>query len=534
MGIGQEAILTDVRSVYKLQRASEFAEDAMRRAFDEAQQVIKDGAVINPADFARKEIEAYEVAREAEQVVQREIGGKVFRVANLGSLTKKIEKLQRKAEKLGSGEITYVISGETDTEWRPVDEGQWGIGFNSQDPQASLCAIYKITYTYVIVSGSAPKLPGYEFLATVEHTPAGNIVREVPVWNQEALTSEYGREFDSRDYRFVDATCVHCGLDRRRKDTFIVREEATGQMMQVGRNCLADFTGINDPMKAAKGAEWFRDFFAAGDDEDMDEVRAGAREESGFGVEEFLAQAAAFVRTQGYKKAGWDGATGEAAWYSLMNYGKTDPKTSRPLYLEIEEVDRNTAARVYEWVAGIDAYTPNDYLSNVRVAVLSGLITWRRKGIAASAVAAFERDETKRVEKELAESRPEIVRSFIGEPKERLRNVPLTVTFRKFIESTYDNPYSKTILKFEDESGNVVTWFASDEPWLDTVVKWDKENMSDMEHVQKWQRPLRVGDKITATFTVKKHEDSERFGKATIVNRLVLDSFVSEGAEDNA
>lgn len=85
-------------------------------------------------------------------------------------------------------------------------------------------------------------------------------------------------------------------------------------------------------------------------------------------------------------------------------------------------------------------------------------------------------------------------RTFMGTEKQRIE-FTAKVVFTKVIEGYYG---STTLIKFEDEAGNVATWFAS-----------------GIQDVQRDERYAVKG-------TVKALEDSEKYGKQTILTRCKL------------
>ena len=88
---------------------------------------------------------------------------------------------------------------------------------------------YTARFVVVDVEGVAV-VNGWKFIASVEHTEKGNIIRaacniEVP-----------------ERYYTSSPICEHCKSKRFRKDTYIVMNEETGEFKQVGKSCLMDFT----------------------------------------------------------------------------------------------------------------------------------------------------------------------------------------------------------------------------------------------------------------------------------------------------
>ena len=112
---------------------------------------------------------------------------------NLGYLKHRIEQLNKRAAKLGLPIIEMKVLG---TIMKEV--GEAGV------PRR---------FFEISMDGVAPKLPGWTFLGTLEHTDHGNILRSVP-----------GSEIPE-SYRNAPRKCDHCQKVRNRKDTYVVRNE---------------------------------------------------------------------------------------------------------------------------------------------------------------------------------------------------------------------------------------------------------------------------------------------------------------------
>jgi hypothetical protein len=73
-------------------------------------------------------------------------------------------------------------------------------------------------YFAVTISGIAIKAGGWEFVGTLQHEDGGTIVRAVPGATVEGELAQF---------REAAPACNHCGFDRKRNDTFILRRAAT-------------------------------------------------------------------------------------------------------------------------------------------------------------------------------------------------------------------------------------------------------------------------------------------------------------------
>lgn len=95
------------------------------------------------------------------------------------------------------------------------------------------------SYYDVEVSGEY-KINNWQFIATLDHTSNGNIIRKI--------TNDVLPE------RFKDCApyCEHCNTSRRRKDTYVIKNLITGEFKQVGKQCLMEYTsGLSADVCAA-------------------------------------------------------------------------------------------------------------------------------------------------------------------------------------------------------------------------------------------------------------------------------------------
>ena len=109
-------------------------------------------------------------------------------------LVQKIEKINKRARKNKLPEVKLEIVKEYMKKVQDNDESGHGI-------------IKQIPYYTIKVSGDAPKIAGYKFIATIEHQEGGNIIRSVP-----------GEEGNAKIKDFFEAKphyCDHCKKIRR-------------------------------------------------------------------------------------------------------------------------------------------------------------------------------------------------------------------------------------------------------------------------------------------------------------------------------
>ena len=146
-----------------------------------------------------------------------------------------------------------------------------------------------VKYFSVVVSGQAPRIAGWTFVATLDHADGEVMLRTHPSFEGQLPT-----RFRCADPR----NCDHCRVARQRNETFVLRNDATGDFQQIGRQCLRDFLGHENPMAVASVAELLWDICetAAASEDEPGGVRGGNYVDIG----EYLSFVAAAIRNDGW------------------------------------------------------------------------------------------------------------------------------------------------------------------------------------------------------------------------------------------
>ena len=370
-------------------------------------------------------------------VVARTARTRAIPTCNLARLEAKIETLNRKAARYGTGPIALTVHAHEDA---PRDD---------------------VWYSWVEVEGAAPCIAGWEFVATLAHEEGGTMLRTVP-------TAELA---DGELRRFYDATpdhCDHCNTRRRRNDTYVVRNTSTGELKQVGKSCLRDFLGGLSPARALAMAAYLRD----AEDALSEDYSGGTPSEYVARIHEFLTFTAAAVRRFGYlsKSAAADDETSTASlvWSMLFPFSQAQRDASDKFRRNLTEAD---SARAAEVLARARAHFAGDNLSefehNLRVIVAGETIRLRQAGYAAFLVSWLEREEGKAAEASRRAEAAQASRHF-GTVKKR---ETFRLTVRKIVD--WESMYGFTHLHLmADESGNVAVWKSSSAR-LETGVTYD-------------------------------------------------------------
>lgn len=483
--------------------------DEVRRALadglaNEVHNAIRNGAMIDSLSWMQdseyRALTERIAALDAELAdEQHAIGGVVYRVAdaNLATLKKKLEALRKRAAKHDLGLLLYAVSDEHETveiraPWSPEDCVNRGI-----NPLFAGEVIGVEKYTYVVIRADRLKIAGWALLAklTVEH--AGVFVSKVPAfaragWDAtDEQVAAVQAHLDSINLGTLTAdealACAHCGLDRRRKDTYAVENLETGEQKIVGSSCLRDFLGV-DPNQIARYAEYLRDLeVSLSDDEDGGFGKA-IREDS---VDEYLFHVCAMLRVNGWAAKATGHSTAEQAANNLFDSRK--PTGPSKYYVEPTEEDVARAKAALQWAdehLGNKIHrdgTASEFDNNLYVAATNGVVTDRTRGTLAYLPVAHAREIEREIERERRddENGPS---EYIGQIKERL-DLTLTVTNVFEHEGRYGTTFI-TVLR--DRVGNAFKWFGSYE--------------------------LERGATYTGTWTIKNHEEYKGV-KQTIVNR---------------
>ena len=354
---------------------------------------------------------------------------------NFAKFEKAMAKLSRRAQRICGETITPIVFGY---EMKEDEQGN------------------KYKAINVLITAENPKIDGWQFVATLDHSlDTGNIIRAVP--NTGVAIPE--------KYRTCAPSCDHCNVNRRRNDTYLLFCEDTSEYKQVGSTCLIDFFG-HDVSKAAKLAEYLGYAW---------EVASGYAGDAAFrfyyDMERFLTICAYYVRLFGFvsRKREREGLGVSTATMADGSYGPN------PMPVVCASADDEKLAQdALEWARAINPETPNDYLPNLLVIAHSDVIEPRSTGLAASIIAAYQRELQKKMEtKSLAETS-----QHVGAEKTRQSFGVCRVRKIWTHETDFGTKFNYSFL---DAAGNVILWGSSNQIALD------------------------VGETVMLTGTVKKH-----------------------------
>lgn len=371
---------------------------------------------------------------------------------NIEKLTADIAKLNAKASKLGCEPVRLEVTAEEK--------------FVKLTEAATSRKLVK-----VLVEGRAPKLNGWRFLARLEHLDEGNLAYVAP---EETLPEEF---------RDAPLKCDHCGLSRKRNDTYIVAHD-DGRVRQVGSSCLADFLGHASPEGIANLAELMTSGLTGILEDAEDAERGASNGRTYINLEELLAMTSAVVA-----KNGWTSVT--EAREKMVSATRDQvcanmwPPPGAGDVIRPAPQDYEAAKAAIEWAKAVVPPAGNDYMGNVKVIASAGHTTSRGIGIAVSIIAAYKRHLSIELEK-----RRWVDSKHIGAVGKR-GDFNLTCDLVRPVGSMYPS----YLTKFHDAEMNVYVWFAS--------------------------KPLDEGKEYRLRATVKEHSEYKGI-KQTVLTRGVV------------
>jgi hypothetical protein len=383
------------------------------------------------------------------------------------SLNKKLVALNKKAAKLNVPPVQYTVSPEYE-----VKEKHY-----SRELERYVDVLVK--YVDVTVSTSPVVLEGWSFLASIESTPAGNIIHNIRT------------DMDVPErYRNATTYCEHCNTDRPRNRLYIVVDK-DGNIKQVGSTCIRSYLGI-DPTFLV----WHATLLGRLREGDPDGWMGGKVDYT-IPIDSFLPLALAVAHKEGYvsRKMVFEGRVDEGtpttADRTNKLYWDKKPQPKEYWWQKEEEIRQDAVNHVeemekmVEWVKNADH--SNEYMNNLYTIVQAGYVSFKSAGLAASIIPTYRREMEKMVAQE--RERATVCNEWLGSVGQRQM---FKVLVKNVIEHVGD--FGMTyITKLVTEQGHQLTWFAS--------------------------RYLEVGIWYEGKATVKKHDEFKGF-KQTVITRF--------------
>lgn len=404
----------------------------------------------------------------------------------------RIAKANRRLEREGL-EDRFELTREDDVSFRrptPEEINRYGL-----DPREAV----KDEKTTIVLNRPSIGQEGWRFGATLERIPDSDDFTMRTARGEEfgGITPEPGR-------------CDHCGQFRARNTTYLVRHEENGEVLQVGSSCLESFLGVKP--KGLWSLGWELDASGEDDWESMgwsgpDPVRDNrtliAR---ALAVSEGGAKFVSRSRAQDWDKV----STTDHMANVFARLGPSASATARreqeEMLTRADEYEQDgTVGAVLESAGKIDP--DSDYGRNMHLLLKHGYASERMESTLVSAVGAYRRKLRGMERQKAQQERIDTVASgFIGEVKERTRDVPVTIT------NVFETTRTAYAYPYNEEPFQIITMRTGDGHEL----VWKTGSVQE----------VKVGDEAAFTGTVKKHsqyrgadQTEMRRGKFTIERR---------------
>lgn len=371
----------------------------------------------------------------------------------------KIEKINDRAEKRG-------FTGRLEVVGVPREK-------KSTHPLTGIETVETVVDTQI--TGKAPSYAGFTFLARIDRVG-------------DTFTIATAPGVDHVDRALVHAgECDHCGFNRRRNNTYLVRNDETGETVNVGSTCIKDFLGWDASVV----------FFTQADlSEDLDSLNfGGGYYERHFTVDTVLATAVAATKAHGWVPASSydDMPTKSVVSLALMPPMKLHPREKALLEAMAAFADEAVAhaANVKAYILSDDFAGQSTYVENLKVLAAADVVTSKHFGLLASAPQAYARHLGQVAERKAQASKSE-GSEWVGQVGDKKVLVEGTIEQVRYFHGDYG---TTTIYKILSKEGNLFTWFSSNGA------------LGDDEGVE-----------VKITGTIKKHEEFKGT-KTTVLTR---------------
>jgi len=304
----------------------------------------------------------------------------------------------------------------------------------------------KILATPVRIIAGPPLIPGWRFIAKIDHDQP---INEVKGYGAQALVDEDPKIFDWLTTCAPD--CEHCGFKRNRNTTFLFQStDDPDQRIQVGSSCVEDFSGGRHPADVLRLANQFAEVFDEISNEE--ELGTGGGAYHYVDMTDILTVASAIVRIDGgwvsRDRGGLSGCTVD--WITQV---MSDSKTKASL---VQDGDRVLATIIMDWLNSEDFEVGTDlYRSNLKAMASQGAVKPKAIGLAGSAVATYAREMKHLNERERASEWASVP---IGQPGEKVER---EVYVEKKIPM--ENAFGMSVLHIlrDTQTNAKMTWFNS-------------------------------------------------------------------------
>lgn len=336
-------------------------------------------------------------------------------IYNLDKFQDSVAKLNRKSVKANIPSIEFTIGDLTEE------------SFLNEYGEREHYWYYPV---HVVYPGSIVLPGGWQLVASLDHFEG--LVKIVP-----------GEELPTM-YRERGPVCDHCGVNRERKKTYVLRSE-DGRYVQLGSTCIGMYFGIDPNITLAQ--------FVYFDDAEYAEFDGFSRgEPMAFQLDKFLAHVSLMINNHGwlsrsnaYEHFRVGDSTADRAWHNMLqkikNY-RIQPTKEDFLMGEI----------VAKWMATLhERSNLDDFMFNLAKIGENQFVTHKSIGFASAAINAMKRE----IEDAMRSAATKYVAN-VGDVYEG--DVTMVIAYAR--ETDWGAMFTN---KFKTNDGNVICWSTSQE-----------------------------------------------------------------------
>jgi hypothetical protein len=213
-------------------------------------------------------------------------------VSNTWAFEKEINRLNKRAVKVGFAPITFVNLGQKTVTQRRLTV------LHSDGEEA--VEVRNIPVTVTEYELTVPSAEEYRWVLAATITP---------LEDGGTFVDRHIANFDVSRWQDKPSYCEHCHTNRHRNLTYIVQNKDDGRTLQVGRNCFADYVG-HDGLAKLEFVQCVVNMFGSGD-EDFIFPGGSSQREQVTSVRQVIAIAELIAEKNGWQNNVKDEYTGQ-------------------------------------------------------------------------------------------------------------------------------------------------------------------------------------------------------------------------------
>jgi hypothetical protein len=418
--------------------------------------------------------------------------------AQADELIRKIDKLNRRANKMGCSAIELTIGDDIVTEYK-IRHRFTGEEITRVKVQNEATLKYDI-----------PVIDGWKLVCNFDAVPGKTYIDDgkLVVFTSKVPDEDLPEAYQDK----TEIHCDHCGHMRFRKKSYLLRHVDTGEYKEVGSTCVKDFFGHDPKGWLMMATIDYRNIInGIKDPDDLDDGYGNRYPhwEGGIHMHTFMAMTSGCINEFGWKsrkkvrdyREKYDKHIESTVSDVLEQLYPPLKKPYNWVKVEVTEDDMILAENCIKYFEEVDPKA-NDYIANCKKVTEVGYVINKMLGVAASMIPTYKRialkEETRK--RHLAERKPS---NWVGEVGERIERKVKCV-----YSMTYEGDFGTSVLYIlVDDDGNVYKTFYSGSKW-----------------------EIAKGETATIKGTVKKHQEYKG-EKNTMLTRVSATDIIAVDGE---